>query len=235
MNIDQVRLRKNVEEVQARIEEAASRASRSSNDVAMVAVTKYVGVEATHAALTAGCAILGESRPQPLWEKAAALEDQRPRWHLIGHLQRNKVDKTIRHCELIHSVDSLRLLDAIEEASAKQNRVTEILLEANVSGDESKHGWGVEGMPKALDRAVEKPHIRVRGVMTMAARSGGLESARVNFQTLRVLFDDLKKNAPDCFTEISMGMSGDFEVAIEEGATLVRVGSALWKGVVEGR
>lgn len=230
MNVD--RLKENVAEVHGRINDAAKRAGRDQSEITLVAVSKYVDTEATRAILEAGCKVLGESRPQQLWQKAADLAELNPTWHLIGHLQRNKVEKSLPCSQLIHSVDSKRLLNAINKSAAALEMTANVLLEINVSGDESKHGWHPTELPAALESCLALEHVQCHGLMTMAALGGGQQVARRNFAQLKSIFDETKPAAGSQFFQISMGMSGDYEIAIEEGATLVRVGSALWAGVV---
>ena len=181
----------------------------------------------------AGCLDLGESRPQELWQKAAEVSDLPIRWHLIGHLQRNKVERSLPLASLIHSVDSLRLLAAIEAAADSLDRIVPVLLEVNVSGDQTKYGLPPSEMPARIVEAAAFRHVQIRGLMGMAALEGGPERARRDFRALRELRDQLRKStAPNVsLDELSMGMSDDFEVAIEEGATLVRIGSALFEGL----
>lgn len=233
MNSPQKLIARNLAAVQERIAEAASAAGRAAEEVELVAVTKYVGVEQTAALLSAGCDSLGESRPQQLWEKAEAPELAGARWHLIGHLQRNKVPRTLPLVELIHSVDSLRLLKSIEEAASKQQLKARVLLEVNCSGDESKHGLTREELKQLLPELPSCAHVEVQGLMTMAAREGGLDVAARNFAALRELRDSLEANCPPgaSLHNLSMGMSHDFEVAIREGATIVRIGSLLFQGL----
>ncbi|MGI9427934.1 MAG: YggS family pyridoxal phosphate-dependent enzyme [Bythopirellula sp.] len=219
--------------MQERIAQAAALANRAAAEIELVAVTKYVDVNLTAALLAAGCQSLGESRPQQLWEKAASSELAAARWHLVGHLQRNKVQRTLPLVDLIHSVDSLRLLQAIDKAAAEQDLTAEVLLEVNCSGDAAKHGLTHDGLKELLPQAAAFSHVKVRGLMTMAARSGGASVAARNFAALRELRDEVADRCPPTaeLKELSMGMSHDFEVAIREGATLVRIGSALFEGI----
>lgn len=230
------RIRSNLDRVRSQIAEAAEAAGRDPSEVTLVAVTKYVGVEEAAHLVGAGCTDLGESRPQELWHKAAADELSGASWHLIGHLQRNKVDRTLPLVDLIHSVDSLRLLRAVEAAAAKQNRTVRVLLEVNVSGDASKHGFAPEEVESLGAQIADCPHVVVDGLMAMAAREGGTSTARENFGALRELRDRLQGNWPanGRLTHLSMGMSNDFPEAIEQGATIVRIGSALFEGLEQG-
>lgn len=225
----------NLARVNDRLRAAAERAGRDAEAIRLVGVTKYV--DATHAAelVEAGCIDLGESRPQQLWQKAAdpAFANLPVRWHMIGHLQRNKVARTVPLADMIHSVDSPRLLQAINEAAAASGVRITALLEVNCSGEAEKHGLTADGARELVARLGEYPSVDVRGLMTMAAGDGNLATAAANFASLRQLRDELAGLAPAGveLAELSMGMSGDFEVAIAEGATIVRVGSALWEGL----
>ncbi len=225
----------NVAEIRGRIAGAAARAGRRANEVTMVAVTKYVTVDLVRPLIAAGCVDLGESRPQQLWDKAAALADLPVRWHMIGHLQRNKIRRTLPLTAMIHSVDSVRLLAAIEEelsVGAPRPRLP-VLLEVNTSGETAKHGFAPEAIEPMLAQLQGYDHVELRGLMCMAALEGGPTVARRDFAALRELRDQLRQRCPTGMKldELSMGMSGDFEAAVEEGATLVRIGSALFDGI----
>lgn len=221
----------NVAQIRDRIAQSAMRAGRRADEVRLVAVTKYVGLDEIRVLVAAGCADLGESRPQQLWERAETLRDLPIRWHMIGHLQRNKVQRTLPLVELTHSVDSSRLAAAIDEASGEASRRAPILLEVNVSGEAAKHGLTPDDVEPLLLELASHQHLAVRGLMCMASLEGGLDAARRDFAALRCLRDRLRQNGPPgvVLDELSMGMSGDYEVAIEEGATIVRVGSALFE------
>ncbi len=224
----------NVARIRERIAVAAQRSGRSADAVKLIAVTKYVGLEEITALYEAGCSTFGESQPQTLWKKAAALTGKPIDWHFIGHLQRNKVRRTVPLVACLHSGDSLRLL---EELNAEIERAGlprfPVLLEVNISGDESKHGFAPGELEPLWPALAALSHLEVHGLMGMAALDGGANVARQNFQSLRECRDRLQQTAPAGITlaELSMGMSGDFEVAIEEGATMVRVGSSLFEGV----
>jgi PLP dependent protein len=234
---DSAQIAENLAKIRGRMAEAAARSGRSAGDVALVAVTKFAPVEWIRPLIEAGCRDLGESRPQHLWEKAAALSDAPGvRWHLIGHLQRNKVRRTLPLVAWIHSVDSPRLLAAIEEEIAGagvQKLPLPILLEVNISGEEAKHGFPPVEIEPFLAGLPPSEHLSIRGLMCMAALEGGPDAARRDFAALRQLRDRLRPSCPPgvSLDELSMGMSGDFETAIEEGATIVRVGSALFEGL----
>jgi pyridoxal phosphate enzyme (YggS family) len=233
MPADLVRLRENLEVVRDKIAAAAKRAGRKADDIKLVAVTKYVDANLARALADLGLHDLGESRPQELWKKAEALADLPIRWHLVGHLQRNKLRRTLPLVTLLHSADSERLLQAIHEEARQQGRTTDLLLEINISGEPSKTGMLASDARSLMASRADWPQIRVRGLMGMASLEGDLADNRREFAALRTLRDELRKLVPTHteFNELSMGMSGDYEVAIEEGATLVRVGSALFEGV----
>jgi pyridoxal phosphate enzyme (YggS family) len=212
------------------IEAACARAGRRPEEVTLVGVTKTVPVEVAAVMPSLGVNDLGESRPQELWRKAAAMP-RNVRWHLIGHLQRNKVQQTLWQAELIHSVDSLRLLEAVEAEAARQARQVNILLQVNASREASKHGFAPEEVPALASEINKISNIRVRGLMTMAAYDEGAEKARPTFALVRQLRDRLRAEVAPAhpLDHLSMGMSNDFEVAVEEGATLVRLGTVLFE------
>jgi hypothetical protein len=228
------RLVENLSRIRGRMADAARRSGRDPADVVLVAVTKYVDAEQAAWLPGAGCCELGESRPQSLWTKAAAVADPGVHWHLIGHLQRNKIRRTLPWLSWIHSVDSRRLLDALQqEAEAAATRVR-VLLEVNVAGESAKTGFALADMLPLADQFDRWPRLRIEGLMAMAALEGDADAARRDFSQLRELRDAMQRHCPPHIQlqQLSMGMSGDYEVAIEEGATMVRVGSAVWEGLL---
>jgi hypothetical protein len=229
------RIAENLSRVRTRMADAAARTGRAAEEVRLLAVTKYVGPPEIRALVEAGCTELGESRPQQLWERAAALGDLPIRWHMIGHLQRNKVRRTLPLVCLIHSADSLRLIAELDAAAGEAARRLPILLEVNVSGEAAKHGFAPGQLEPLLVQLAGYGHLEIRGLMCMAGLEGDLHAARREFAALRSLRQRLRKNCPEgiVLDELSMGMSGDYEVAIEEGSTLVRIGSALFEGISE--
>jgi pyridoxal phosphate enzyme (YggS family) len=222
----------NLAVVEDRVTAACRRAGRSRGEVTLIAVTKTVSSEI--AALLPGLGIhdLGESRPQELWRKAAVVPPP-VRWHLIGHLQRNKIERTLPLVACIHSVDSLRLLVALEDACRQAARGLPVLLEVNVSREVSKHGFAPEEVPGLAAQLAELQHIHVEGLMTMAAYEEEPERTRPTFAALRELRDRLAVESGRPLPHLSMGMSNDFEIAIEEGATLARLGTVLFEGIAE--
>jgi pyridoxal phosphate enzyme (YggS family) len=235
MNDRARRIAQNLANVRTRIEAAATRSGRSGEAITLVAVTKYVSIDAAAEAVRAGCRDLGESRPQELWAKAAALADPAIRWHLVGHLQRNKVRRTLPIVHLIQSIDSQRLLAAIDAEAASLGRPVQALVEINISGEPAKTGLVPAELEPLLAYAATLQHVAIRGLMGMARLEGDAEAARRDFAALRELRDRLAPRvAPNVsLAELSMGMSGDFEAAIEEGATIVRLGSVLFEGTKE--
>ncbi len=218
----------NLDRIEARLRAACARAGRDRGEVTLIAVTKTVPMEL--AALLPGLGVLdlGENRPQELWRKAAALPAE-VRWHLIGHLQRNKIERTLPLVRRVHSVDSRRLLAALEETQ----RPTEVFLEVNCSGEASKGGFRLHEVQTLLSELDAARHVRVVGLMTMAALEVDPQRCRPTFALLRQLRDELRTAVGQRhpLNELSMGMSNDFEVAIEEGATSVRLGTVLFEGL----
>lgn len=223
-------LQQNLSQVHRRIASACQRAGRAPATVTLVAVTKTARLEWVEELVRLGVRRLGESRPQQLVERAARIPDAE--WHLVGHLQRNKVRSVLPYAALIHSVDSLRLLERINEVAADLQLSPRVLLQVNVSGEASKQGFAPEALLPAWDRVTAFSRIRIEGLMTMAPDFEDAELARPTFRGLRDLRDQLRcRIGPEVLPQLSMGMSHDMEVAIEEGATLVRIGSALFEGL----
>ncbi|MFK7779418.1 MAG: YggS family pyridoxal phosphate-dependent enzyme [Gimesia sp.] len=218
--------------IQRRINAACLRSNRSIESVTFVAVTKYARMEWVEALVELGCTHLGESRTQQLDERAPQFPDH-IHWHFIGPLQRNKIRRTIIHTSLIHSVDSLKLLTAIGRIAAESNLQSHVLIEVNLSREQNKKGFAPEELLTNWNALCEVPHVKIDGLMTMAPHSEDPELARPVFQELSRLRDHLQTISPPQIQlkELSMGMSGDFEIGIEEGSTLVRIGSALYSGL----
>jgi PLP dependent protein len=219
--------------VEEHIGDACRRAKRPRGEVTLVAVTKSASIEVAALLPELGIKDLGESRPQELWRKAEAIRDVR--WHLIGHLQRNKVERTLPLVHLIHSVDSERLLDAIQSEVRRNSQPVQVLLEVNLSREPNKHGFNKEEMPKLIQAVVRaRGYAIISGLMTMAAHEDDAEKCRSTFVELRELRNQLRERWSEYgadVRELSMGMTNDFEIAVEEGATIVRIGSALFEGL----
>ncbi len=225
-------LKSRFDALEERIRAACQRAGRPREAVTLVAVTKTVTAEVAASAAELGYADLGENRPQELWRKAAALPAS-VRWHLIGHLQRNKVERTLRCRPLIHSVDSVALLTAIDQEAAKRGQPVTVLLEVNASREPAKHGFVPEEVPGLVPAIRALRQVQVRGLMTMARYEEDPRNCRPTFALVRELQERLRPRLapPHLLDHLSMGMTNDFEVAIEEGATMIRVGSALFEGL----
>jgi pyridoxal phosphate enzyme (YggS family) len=230
------RLSENLHQVTADIALACARVGRAPSEVTLVAVTKYAELEWVRGLVELGVRDLSENRPQQLISRSEQLPAD-VRWHLIGHLQRNKVKPVLPRTVLIHSVDSLRLLERISEVAAELSLRPRVLLEVNVSGEASKDGLSIAELTSQWDDFQAVPHVDLAGLMTMAPLAEDSEAARPVFRSLRQLRDELTARAASTvkLTELSMGMSSDFLVAIEEGATLVRIGSRLFEGLASAR
>ena len=213
-------LRERIEKVRENIENARGKSAYGEN-VTLLAASKTVGVETLSEAVKLGCDILGENRVQEYLEKAGRVEGAR--WHIIGHLQKNKVKYVAGKVELIHSVDSLPLLYEIDKAAKKAEKVQNVLLELNISGEMSKYGLTTDEIPDIINKMGEVENVRVRGFMTMAPNTPDKDAVRAVFRRAREIFDGY-----DEFDILSMGMSGDYEIAVEEGSTLVRIGSGIF-------
>lgn len=233
------RVRDNWQSLQADVAAAAQRADRQPDSIRVVGVTKYVDPETAACLPAAGCLDLGENRPQMLWEKHAWLQehaiDAAPvRWHLIGHLQRNKLRRTVPCLELLHSVDSLRLATSLGEQTAGKalRRIPlPVLLEINISGEDAKTGLTPQEARDVLEATLSYDGIQVIGLMGMAGFSSSPKQAQAEFAQLRCWRDAWQSEFGLSLPELSMGMSGDFEAAIAEGATLLRIGSRLFEGI----
>ena len=219
----------NLEQVKANIEAACKRVGRDPKDVTLIAVSKTKPIEMIEEAMEAGARVFGENKVQELCDKYEQLPKDL-HWHLIGHLQRNKVKYIVDKAELIHSVDSLKLAEEISKEALKKNVEVNILIEVNVAEEESKFGVSVEETPVLVEEIAKLPGIHIQGLMTIAPYTTDPEENRPVFRTLKKLAVDIKKKNIDnvCMDVLSMGMTGDYQVAVEEGATLVRVGTGIF-------
>ncbi len=225
-------IRARLETVRAQIEQAAQRAGRDPAGITVVVVTKSFPAEVVRATVAAGLAEIGENRVQEAQAKRAALSDLRGvRWHLVGHLQRNKAGQAVDLFDLIHSLDSLRLAQTLEQRAAARGKVVPVLLEVNVAGEASKFGFSLEDEAaffSAVEKVLTLSHLRAKGLMTVAPICSDPEEVRPVFRRLWELSQALQQRYPEGeWGVLSMGMSEDYQVAVEEGATMVRLGRAL--------
>lgn len=222
-------LSENLKEVEERIRRACVRSGRNRNDVTLIAVSKTKPAEVLQEAYDLGIRTFGENKVQELTEKYDLLPGD-IQWHMIGHLQRNKVKYIIDKTELIHSVDSLRLAETIEKEAEKHDMICDVLIEVNVAGEESKYGVDPEELNNLIMEISRFRHVRVRGLMTIAPFVENPEENRPIFACLRKLSVDIASKNIDNITMsvLSMGMTNDYEIAIEEGATMVRVGTGIF-------
>ena len=223
-------IKDNVARVLGDIADAAAAAGRKPEEITLVGVTKTVSYEQAKELMEAGVLNLGENRVQSLLNKYEHLKDE-PTWHLIGHLQTNKVKYVADKVSMIHSVDSLKLATEIDRQFQKANRCADILVQVNVSGEESKFGISPESAYPLMEQLSQLTHLHVRGLMTMAPKTDHPDECRRFFYGLHKLAVDIAAKKYDNINmeHLSMGMSGDFRQAILEGATMVRIGSALFE------
>ena len=217
----------NLINIHSRIQDAAHRVGRQVSDVRLVAVSKTYPPAVIQEAWNAGQHVFGENRVQDALPKIAELPAE-AEWHFIGHLQSNKIRKALPAFTLIHGVDNLELAQQINRIAGEMGLTANILLEINVSGEASKFGFSPTDLRQNLEGLLCLPSIRINGLMTMAPYSEDPETARPVFSKLRILRDELAAQSGKALQELSMGMSGDFEVGIEEGATIVRIGSSIF-------
>jgi pyridoxal phosphate enzyme (YggS family) len=213
--------------VRERLAAAAQCVRRNPDAAAIVAATKAVAPERVEEARAAGLTMFGESKVQEAKAKIP-LVSSRARWHMIGHLQTNKARDAVELFELIHSVDSVKLAGELDKYAGRAGKTQPILLEINVSGEASKSGLKLEELAATLEQINALPRIEIRGLMTIAPFAEDAEKARPHFRRLRELRDEMENRLGMRLPELSMGMSHDFEVAVEEGATMVRIGTAIF-------
>jgi PLP dependent protein len=228
VNFDTIGFQRRLDEVRARIAAAATRAGRAAGGVTLIAVTKTVPAEVVRAALEHGLTDLGENRVQEAQAKIPVVGRERVRWHLIGHLQSNKAGRAIELFDRIHGVDDGALAEALARRAGAAGRIVPVMIEVNVSGEPSKFGVEPDGLGPLAERVAALPGLALDGLMTVGAMVERPEDARSGFARLRELRDVAERRLGRRLPELSMGMSGDFEVAVEEGSTMVRVGTALF-------
>lgn len=221
------KISRQLEAVRERIAAAAGRAGRKPEEITLVAVSKTHPPEAVREAFEAGQAVFGESRAQEFQAKAPLLPAA-VRWHFIGHLQKNKIRKVLPLCECAHGLDSVELARDMDRIAAELGLFPRVLLEVNVSGEGTKFGFTPEKLREEIGPLLALPRLHIEGLMTIAPYAEDPQASRPHFHALRRLRDELAAATGVPLPALSMGMSGDYEVAIEEGATLVRVGTAIF-------
>ena len=227
--MEKITIKENIKEVENIIAQECEKAGRSPSDVTLIAVSKTKHVELLKEAFAYGCRDFGENKVQELLDKYEALPSD-IRWHMIGHLQRNKVKYIVDKVYMIHSVDSLRLAEEISKEASKKNVCVNILIEVNVADEETKYGVSCEEVRQLVCDIAKLPNIRIKGLMTIAPFVDDAEENRLHFQKLKkIAVDIMQKNIDNIDMEIlSMGMTGDYPVAVSEGATYVRVGTGIF-------
>jgi pyridoxal phosphate enzyme (YggS family) len=244
------KLAENFKRVRGRIDAACEKAGRDPAKITLIAVTKDMSLDLIHQLVDAEVRDLGESRVQELTKRAATAHEYlsrrqlgpgaprlaRPHWHMIGPLQRNKVKLLLPWVDLIHSVDTLRLAEEIEAAASALGVVKEVLLEINAGLEPQKHGISVAAAPHLAEQITSMPHLKLTGVMTMAPLDENMDKVHACFARVQEVFEDMRRDVirRADFCKLSMGMSRDFEAAIQYGATHVRIGTALVEGVEPG-
>ena len=222
-------IQENIAEIRRRIAVACAECGRDPKEITLVGASKMNDAAACREAIAAGIDVLGENRVQEMTEKLAQGAYEGAPLHFIGHLQRNKVKQVVGKAALIQSVGSLPLLEAVEKEAEKQGIVQDILLEVNIGGEEAKSGFAPAELTGAAEAALQMAHIRVRGLMTIPPADSDRETNMWYFQEVRALFVDINEKVfHNELKYLSMGMSGDFEDAIRSGATMVRVGTAIF-------
>ena len=228
------RIQDNWSVVRDEVAAATAASGRTPDEVTVIGVTKYVDAAYTAMLIQAGCVDLGENRPQVLWSKAESPGfPSNLRWHMIGHLQTNKVRRLLRYQPLIHSVDSERLLGVIAKESVAREVKTRVLLEVNISGDAEKTGMSATQLEELMQQPIPEG-VEVVGLMAMAGLAADSGQIQRQFDAVRELRDHLVTASGLALPELSMGMSGDFQQAIRAGATMVRIGSRLFEGLLGG-
>ena len=222
-------IQENIKLVEENIKKACEKVGRDVNEVTLIAVSKTKPYTAIEEALPTGVRDYGENKVQELCDKYEILPKD-IKWHMIGHLQRNKVKYLVGKANLIHSVDSIRLAEQIEKEYAKTDEIANILIEVNMAQEESKFGITSEETEQLVREIAKFPHIRIKGLMTIAPYTDNPESNRVYFRNMKKLSVDIENKNIDnvSMSVLSMGMTGDYQVAVEEGATLVRVGTGIF-------
>lgn len=222
-------IRENVQFARNKIAEACRRSGRKSEEIELVAITKTVDVELINEAIEAGIRVVGENRVQEAWRKFQEV-GEKVHWHMVGHLQTNKVKRVLQFADMIHSVDSVYLAREIQTQAKKLERTIEILIQVNTSGEESKFGFEPEATIGAIEEVSTLPNLKIKGLMTIGAFLPNPEDVRPCFKLLHDLKDRVNERGITSVEigTLSMGMTNDYEIAIEEGSTMVRVGTAIF-------
>lgn len=222
-------IRENVQFARNKIAEACRRSGRKSEEIELVAITKTVDVELINEAIEAGIRVVGENRVQEAWRKFQEV-GEKVHWHMVGHLQTNKVKRVLQFADMIHSVDSVYLAREIQTQAKKLERTIEILIQVNTSGEESKFGLEPEATIGAIEEVSTLPNLKIKGLMTIGAFLPNPEDVRPCFKLLHDLKDRVNERGITSVEigTLSMGMTNDYEIAIEEGSTMVRVGTAIF-------
>lgn len=222
-------IRENVQFARNKIAEACRRSGRKSEEIELVAITKTVDVEQINEAIEAGIRVVGENRVQEAWRKFQEV-GEKVHWHMVGHLQTNKVKRVLQFADMIHSVDSVYLAREIQTQAKKLDRTIEILIQVNTSGEESKFGLEPEATIGAIEEVSTLPNLKIKGLMTIGAFLPNPEDVRPCFKLLHDLKDRVNERGITSVEigTLSMGMTNDYEIAIEEGSTMVRVGTAIF-------
>ncbi len=223
-----MRIKENVERILERIEKACSRVGRDPKEVKLLAATKTRTPEEIREAYHAGIRLFGENRVQEAKEKIPKLQDISAEWHMIGHLQTNKAKHAIKLFDVIETIDRESIIIELEKRLKKENRKLPVLIEVKVSPEESKHGVEPQKVEQLTEKVLQSENLKLIGLMTVPPYDENLEIVRKYFQKLRKIKEQLEEKFSISLPELSMGMSYDFEIAIEEGATIVRIGSAIF-------
>jgi pyridoxal phosphate enzyme (YggS family) len=231
-SMNQNNIRENIDNIRMRVEKAALKAGRKPEEIKIIAVTKNIAPDKIIEAIDAGIVDLGENRVQELQDKINTINalKKNANWHMIGHLQRNKVKYLIDSVDMIHSLDSIELATETDKRAQKANRIIDVLVQVNIAGEKSKFGIYEDRVMDFVKKASKCKNIKVKGLMTIAPLVQDPEDARFVFKQLRKIFIDISRENIDNIDMdyLSMGMSNDFEVAIEEGANIVRIGTAIF-------
>jgi len=222
-------VKENLEEIQKNIEQACLRSGRHPNDITLVAVTKTIEADVMNASIDYGVQVIGENRVQEIRRKFDEVNDN-VSWHQIGHLQTNKVKYIVDKVDMIHSVDSVRLAKEISDKAGKHQRIIDVLIQVNVASEAQKFGITESDLPGILEEVSKMPSVQVKGLMLIAPFAEDPETVRPIFRRMKEIFDSTKNSNYDNveMKYLSMGMSGDYVIAIEEGANMVRIGSGIF-------